>query len=62
MDINENERKVSKDEAKQLADGWGAEYMEVGDKNDCKNISINIARKIVQNRYKQKTIKNCIII
>ena len=51
----ENERKVSYDDAKQLAESWGTEYIETSAKKNlnCKETLKKISEKIIEYR------KNC---
>ena len=57
-EIPENERKVSKNEADELALNWQVPYLEVSSKTDCNgNIKLAfkiIAEKIIEFKEKQK--------
>ena len=57
-EIPENERKVSKNEAEELAKNWGMEYFEVSTEADPNgNINLifeSITKKIIEFRGKQK--------
>ena len=48
----EHERKVSFDEAKNLADSWGAEYIETSAKTNfnCKEAFERVAKKILESK------------
>ena len=57
-EIPENERKVSKNEAEELAKNWGMDYFEVSTEADTNgNINLvfeNITKKIIEFKGKQK--------
>ena len=61
----ENERKVSYEEAKQLADSWGIEYIETSTKTNynCKETFEAIIMKVVSTKIKPKKSSccNCLI-
>ena len=57
-EIPENERKVSRNEAEELAKNWGMDYFEVSPEADTNgNINLvfeNISKKIIEFRGKKK--------
>ena len=57
----ENERKVTFDEAKQLADSWEVEYMETSAKTNfnCKEAFEKLAQKIVMSKKIGSSKKDC---
>ena len=61
----ENERKISYDEGKNLADLWGIEYIETSVKNNlnCNEVFERIAKQIIKSKAEGKSSKkNCLII
>ena len=60
----ENEREVSYNEAKSLADSWGIGYIETCSKLNvnCKEVFENLSKKIIKYKANNKSSKKCIII
>ena len=57
----DKERKVTMDEAKQLANGWGVEYIETSAKTNfnCKEAFEKLAQKIVEMKKDDPSAKKC---
>jgi len=56
-----NERKVQFDEAKELAQSWGIEYMETSAKSNfnCKEAFERLAKQIIQMKKEEGSEKKC---
>ena len=62
----ENERKISYDEAKNLANSWGIEYIETSAKNNynCKEVFEKISKLVLgvkMNKKQQNKNRHCLV-